>query len=499
MFALIRKLYKIRLLSFIGIFRLLLTIKKEGINLMTLLGWAARNAGQRKCIIDELESLTYKELYEQSQQLSAKLHIRFPKPRLKVALIGRNSAELLRLLFALSRCEANIYLLNIEIKTEQLQHLRARFKFDLLFVDDEFFETLAGLNFGGSTLKMSEVASWEPVPTIRLQRAYGGQLVVLTGGSTGDPKPAARKPSLFSFLQPFFALLRQVQLDRYHSVYIGTPIYHGFGVATVFAAMALGATLYLRRRFDAADACELVAAQKIEVLTLVPLMLKRILQYSPQHLNSVQAYLTGGAPLQPDVVLLVQEQMGARLFNLYGTSEVGFCIMATPQDLCYSALTIGQPVEGVKLHILDAQNRELGIEKVGRLSVRAGWSVKKSAYIETGDLGYRDAKGYIFLCGRTDDMIVSGGENVYPIELENILLQHPHIEQVAVMGIEDADFGQRLRAFVQLKPKVDLQKNALLAWLKGRCTRYQIPRDVVFVEELPYTVLGKINKNTLKG
>jgi acyl-CoA synthetase (AMP-forming)/AMP-acid ligase II len=281
-------------------------------------------------------------------------------------------------------------------------------------------------------------------------------------------------------------------------VYIGTPIYHGFGVATVFAAMALGARLYLRRHFDAAEACELVAAQKIEVLTLVPLMLKRMLQHSPQSLSSVQAYLTGGAPLRPDVVLLAEEKIGAKLFNLYGTSEAGFCIMATPQDLSYSALTIGRPVQGVKLHILDANNKELGMGKVGRLSVKAGWSVKKAVFIETGDLGYRDAQGYIFLCGRTDDMIVSGGENVYPIELENILLQHPDIEQVAVLGIEDVDFGQRLRAFVQLKPNADLPEAPLLAWLKSRCTRYQMPREIVFVAELPYTVLGKINKNKLR-
>lgn len=260
----------------------------------------------------------------------------------------------------------------------------------------------------------------------------------------------------------------------------------------------MGANLYMRKKFNAADAFKLVEEQKIEVLTLVPLMLKRKIEYNSNHLASVQAYLTGGAPLGPDVIMLTQEKIGDKLFNLYGTSEAGFCIMASPQDLRKELCAIGKPVKGVKLFILDDDNKLVKGTDTGKLCVKAGWWVNKSAYIETGDLAYRAEHGFIFLKGRSDDMIVSGGENVYPLELESILLQHPDTEQVAVFVIEDSEFGQRLKAVVSTRNNIAMDEAELSAWLKPRCTRYQMPKVIEF-KSIEFSELGKMNKKNLRN
>ena len=131
--------------------------------------------------------------------------------------------------------------------------------------------------------------------------------------------------------------------------------------------------------------------------------------------------------------------------------------------------------------------------------MRSSWTTNRDNWIETGDLAYRDAEGDIFLCGRVDDMIVSGGENVYPIELENALVQHADVAAVAVIGIPDAEFGQRLKAFVVPKKDSGLDQAALLAWLKSRVARHQIPAVVELRDELPYTPLGKLDKKALRG
>jgi acyl-CoA synthetase (AMP-forming)/AMP-acid ligase II len=186
------------------------------------------------------------------------------------------------------------------------------------------------------------------------------------------------------------------------------------------------------------------------------------------------------------------------LFNLYGTSEAGFCIMGTPDSLSRKPESIGKPVRGVHARIVNESDQEVGEKRVGRLCIRSAWTTSRRSWIETGDVAYRDGEGDIFLCGRVDDMIVSGGENVYPIELENVLLQHPDVDSAAVVGIPDAEFGQRLKAVVVPKRAASLDPSALLDWLKSRVARYQMPAVIEFREELPYTAVGKPNKKSLR-
>jgi acyl-CoA synthetase (AMP-forming)/AMP-acid ligase II len=188
------------------------------------------------------------------------------------------------------------------------------------------------------------------------------------------------------------------------------------------------------------------------------------------------------------------------LYNLYGTSEAGLCTIATPQDLTRYPHTIGRKIWGSRLKIINERLEEAEDGQVGQFCFRNRWSMRTGgrSWIETGDLGYRNEKGYYFLSGRTDSMIVSAGENVYPLEVEQVLLGHPQVEDAAVIGIPDEDFGQRLKAFILPAPHAEIAEEELLEWLRPRLARYQMPKEISVVNHLPYTSLGKLNKKELK-
>jgi len=508
MFTLIEKLHRTGLLTLTGGLRLFEALMTTGVNLMALLRVAARLHPRRTAVIDERDELTYTELWQQAESLAVALHVDHgvQSPQ-KVAIACRNHTAAIKAIFAVSRLGAHVFLVNPEMSADQILALQERLQFDFLIYD----EPLAPL-FQNASLKNKSLPAYHPTDRsidllsksrghrkVRLKRFKTGNVVVMTGGTTGQPKSASRKPSVFNFLPPFAAVLTQVHLDRYQSVYIATPIYHGFGVAALFIGVILGATMYVTKRFEAARACSLIAGNKIQAVTLVPLMLQRMLKHDAESLASIECILTGGALLSPALAQETLNRLGPKLFNLYGTSEAGFCIMATPSLLGKKPESIGKPVQGVKARIVDGHDREVAQGKIGRLSIRSAWSTSQKSWIETGDLAYRDPEGDVFLSGRVDDMIVSGGENVYPIELENVLLQHPHVDSAAVVGIADAEFGQRLKAVVIRKRDTALDSSTLLEWLKPRVARYQIPAAIEFRDELPYTALGKVDKKLLCG
>jgi acyl-CoA synthetase (AMP-forming)/AMP-acid ligase II len=506
MFTLIGKLHRVGLLTSAGFLHLLEAVMTTGINLMALLRFAARMHPHRIAVIDEREQLTYTELWRQSETLAMALHLDHGVgPGQKVAIACRNHMAAVKAIFAVSRLGAHVFLVNPEMSADQLLALEDRLHFDFFVYDEQI-----GQVFANSLLSKKALPAYHPTDNsidrllseprkVRLRKVKTGNIVVMTGGTTGQPKSASRKPSILNFLPPFLALLTQVHLDRYQSVYIATPVYHGFGVASLFMSVVLGVTMFLTQRFDAARSCSLIARNKIEVVTLVPLMLQRMLHFDSGSLASLRCIITGDALLSPVLARETHERLGPRLFNMYGTSEAGFCIMATPEVLARKPESIGQPVQGVRARIVDDADQEVGARKIGRLCIRSSWTTSRKSWIETGDLAYRDAEGDLFLCGRVDDMIVSGGENVYPIELENVLLQHPEVDSVGVVGIPDKEFGQRLKAVVRRKKDRILDQSMLLEWLKLRVARYQLPAVIEFRDELPYTALGKLDKKALRG
>jgi fatty-acyl-CoA synthase len=240
-------------------------------------------------------------------------------------------------------------------------------------------------------------------------------------------------------------------------------------------------------------------------------MLQRILvlpatERSRRDSSSLRAVASAAAPLPPHVASAFMDAYGEIVFNLYGSTETGFASIAGPADLRAAPGTVGRPPRGTTIAVLDGDGRPLRPGAPGRVFVGSrlvfdgytggGTRELVGGLMSTGDLGHLDGEGRLFVDGREDDMIVSGGENVFPQEVADALATHPAVADVAVVGVEDADFGQRLRAYVvAAAPEADAA--ALLAFLRERVARYKLPREVVFLDEIPRNPTGKVQRSRL--
>ncbi|MEH7386346.1 AMP-binding protein [Bacillus sp. JJ1521] len=497
-------LYKIKLLSPIGLYRLFISVRSCGINLMTLLHFAEKKYANQVALVDDEESLTYKQLLEQSTKLAQSLvKTAQLQSGMKVGILCRNHASLVQTIFALSRVGADLYLLNTEISKQQFDAFNERHKFDLIINDAELCSIIQNYS-------QQKILSYhQDLPSISnflksnenqvtLPRMTTGKLVLQTSGTTGMSKDAAHKPSLFHYLNPFISFIKRLRILDYQNAYIATPIYHGYGIAVMLLFIPLGKKVVITNGFNAKKACELIHQHQIEVVTVVPLMLQKMLQTNHKYIKTLKCIASGGAKLPTKLVEESFQKLGPVLNNLYGTSETGLNFIATPQDLIYSPTTIGKKITGLKISILDPNKNEVTPGTVGQLCMKNDWSVRKDTWIETGDAGYQDEYGYYFLCGRMDDMVISGGENVYPIEVEQVLIQHPQILDVAVIGIADDQFGQRLKTFIVPEKNAKLTEKELLEWLRPRLAKFQLPKEITILEHLPYTPLGKLDKKQLK-
>lgn len=491
-------LYKMNLLSPIGLSRLVRAIAKEGTNLMALLSFAEKVYPKKVAIVDD-EKITYQKLYRQSESLSYFLFKKYQvKSNQKVAFLCKNHVTFIQSLFAVSRIGADIYFLNTEMSKEQCKRLLEEHQFHLLIYDIELEPIIN--DYSGKKM----LSSQKDFPVVseeeRLPRMSASKLMLLTGGTTGKSKIVPHKPSLFNYLNPFLGLLSRLKLLQYHTAYIATPIYHGYGIAVLLLFFALGKKVVVSKGFDVKMACEIIRRERVEVVTVVPLMLHKMLKHNVDDLRSLSCIASGGAELNPKLVEETRRQLGDVLFNLYGTSEAGLNMIASPEDLKLSSSTIGRKIKGVHVRILDKGKKEVKVGSIGQFCVKHNGSMLKyrKTWIETGDVGYVNTDGLYHLCGRMDDMVVSAGENVYPIELEQILIKHPQVEDVAVIGVEDEQFGQRLQAFVLPESRNTVSKEELYKWLQPRVARFQMPKEIIFINEMPYTAVGKLDKKKLR-
>lgn len=493
---------KLRLLSLKGLYQIALAIRHYGINVMVLLKVAACMHGPKEALVDEKGSVSYRQLLEESERLSILLKHQYGLGSgRKVGFLCKNHASFVKAVFAVSLTGADLCLLHPEMSLRQFNQWLGDHDPDLLVYDAELTSYLERSSYAKEKLASDSLSNidglfesngWEGE---KPSRTSSSRLQLMTGGTTGVPKKVEHRPSLFDYLPPFYALLTRLPLLQHRTAYIATPLFHGYGIAFLFLLLALGKKIVLTPGFHAEKACDLIRKHEVGIVTAVPLMIQKILKQS-RELPSLGCLISGGAQLHPKLAAEVFHRFGDVLYNLYGTSEAGINLVATPQDLRYSPQTLGQKVPGARLQVRDGRNRELGAGQVGQFCIKNSWSMRNRgrAWIETGDLGYRDRNGYYFLCGRTDDLIVSAGENVYPLEIEQALIDHPDVEDAVVIGIRDEAYGQRLRAIVQPTEAATLTPESLMDWLRPRLARYQLPKEILLVDEIPYTHLGKRDK-----
>ncbi|KGR73655.1 AMP-dependent synthetase [Ureibacillus manganicus DSM 26584] len=508
MFRLLYVLYKIKCISPISLYYLVTSFSTCGVNLMTLLNFAARKYSNQSFLVSEEETLSYKQLLDSSSKLAIALKEKLGiQSGNKVAIMCKNHASLVKSIFAVSRLGADVYFINTEISKSKFNELIQQHHFHLLIYDSE----LGSIVDQSNNLNPKVLSYHSELPAInnhllfkgdenyKLPRASGGKIVLHTSGTTGSSKEIVHSPSLFNYLNPFIALITRLKILKYNKAYIATPIYHGYGIAILLLFIPLGKQIIIRRNFNAQSASYLIKEHRIEVITVVPTMLQRLLDTNAKDLKSLRCIASGGAKLPKKLIDDTLHSLGKVLYNLYGSTEAGLNFIATPYDLMHSSTTIGRKINGMDLRVLDRHMNEVKLGGVGQLCIKNEWSMsnKETSWIQTGDLGYQDEHGLFYLSGRIDDMIISGGVNVYPIEVEHILMSHPEIIDAAVIGIEDEVFGQRLKAFIQPKSVSLITNQEIELWLRTRLSKFQLPKEIEVVKELPYTSLGKLDRKQL--
>ncbi|MGC1851553.1 MAG: AMP-binding protein, partial [Solirubrobacterales bacterium] len=438
------------------------------------------------------------------------------------AVMCRNHRGFVEAIAAGSLLGADLLLLGTDFPAPQLAKVLERER-PAAVVHDEEFEPL----FEGSGFEGARIGAWcdgEPDrPSLdalatgtarKLARpAERGRLVILTSGTTGVPKSAPRNPELSGALGPVATIFSNIPLRAGEPILVAPPAFHGFGLAFLSLGLMLGTTVVLRRRFEPEETLAAIERHGVNALVAVPVMLERILRCGPEvreryDTSSLRAVVSGASALSPSTSAGITDTFGDVLYNLYGSTETGFAAIAGPADLRAAPGTVGRPPLGTTLKVLDAERTEAAPGEVGHVFIGGrlvfdGYSGDETpketvgGLMNTGDLGHLDEEGRLLIDGREDDMIVSGGENVFPQEVGDVLGRHAAVADVVVVGVDDEEFGQRLRAYVVVAPGSEPSEEELRSHVKQHLPRFQVPRDVVFVAEIPRTATGKVRARAL--
>jgi acyl-CoA synthetase (AMP-forming)/AMP-acid ligase II len=486
------------------------------------LGAAARYP-HAPALIDDLGTLSFDEVDRRTNALARGLAGHGLSEGDTVALMCRNHRGFVEASVACSKLGVHVVLLNTAFAGPQVTEVVAREGAAGVIYDEEFAATLADARVGrigfvawhddprrSPDTSLAELISTrvqEPLPP----PGQAGRVVILTSGTTGTPK-GANRPSPSS-LSPVAALLSAIPLRARQTTLISAPLFHSWGFAHMLLGTALSSTIVLCRRFDPADTLRTMSAHRASALIVVPVMLQRILEAGPEALgeydpSALNVIAVSGSALPGPLALRVMDAFGDKLYNLYGSTEVAWATIAAPSDLRAAPGTAGRPPRGTVVKILDSLGEELPSGTPGRIFVGSemlfegytggGDKDRHGGLMATGDVGHFDSAGRLFVDGRDDDMIVSGGENVFPGEVEDLLAGFPGIREVAVVGVPDDEFGQRLRAIVSLEPGATATERELQDHVRGHLARYKVPREVTFVEQLPRNATGKILKRELR-
>ncbi|MFJ9787176.1 acyl-CoA synthetase [Amycolatopsis sp. NPDC101161] len=476
-------------------------------------------------IVDELGPLTYKQLDDQSNALARAWSERGIQPGQVVAALCRDHRGLVITMAASGKLGVRLLLMNTGFAKPQLADVAKREGVTALVYDQEFTGLLDAIPEGvdrylawvdpdtdltdRDTPVLSEIIAstddrpW-PAP------AKPGGFVLLTSGTTGTPKGAPR-PHTSALASAQF--LDRIPLRSNEATYMGAPLFHGTGLSQFILSFALGSKVVMRRKFTPEEALRGVAEHKCTALVLVPTMLQRIVDLPKDvrekyDTSSLRIIFVAGSALSPDLGNRANEAFGPVVHNLYGSTEVAVATVATPEDWAKAPGTVGRAPVGCKVALYDEKGRKITEPHVtGRVFVGSGLSFGGytdgrhkeiiDGLLSSGDVGHFDDDGLLFIDGRDDEMIVSGGENVFPIEVENLLVEREDVLEAAVIGIEDPEFGQRLKAFIVRTEDSKLDVDGVREYVKANLARYKVPRDVEFLDELPRNATGKVLRNKL--
>jgi acyl-CoA synthetase (AMP-forming)/AMP-acid ligase II len=483
----------------------------------------ASRHGDRLAIIDERGELSYADLDQRSNALANAWRGRGLKAGEGVAILVRNHRGFLETVFAGAKCGARIILLNTSFAGPQIREVVGREGTDLLVYDEEYADVLGDVEpTHGRFLAWTDDPASASEDTIEALIRGGdtddppkpvtsAKITILTSGTTGTPKGAPRgQPKSLSLVG---GLLSKVPFRARETTELCVPMFHALGFMQAIFGVALGSTLVVRRRFDPEATLDSLDRHRASAMVVVPVMLRRIVdlgedEIAARDLSKLRIIFISGSALGSDLARRALEAFGPVVYNLYGSTEVAYATIATPEDLQADLGTVGKVVPGSVVKIFDENGQELAKGESGRIFVGnlsqfegytgGGDKEDVAGLMSSGDVGHFDENGRLFIDGRDDEMIVSGGENVFPAEVEEILAKHESINEAAAVGVDDEKFGQRLKAFVVLRDGANLGEDEIKGYVKDNLANYKVPREVVFVDELPRNPTGKVLKRELE-
>ncbi len=505
-------------------------MRREGLGMTVGFASAAARCPDRPGLIDELGTLTWRELDERVNAFAAALQgLPSGQPKV-VGIMCRNHRGFVEAVVAVNRIGSDVVLLNTSFAGPALADVVNREGVDAVVYDEEFTEIvdraladkpdatriLAWASDGqqGATVErlIADHAGQRPHRTGRK-----GRMILLTSGTTGTPK-GANQTGGNAGVGTLKAILDRTPWRAEETVVIVAPMFHAWGFSQLIFAASMACTVVTRRKFDPEATLDLIDRHRATGLAVVPVMFDRIMELPAEVRNryrckSLRFAAASGSRMRPDVVIAFMDQFGDVIYNNYNATEAGMIATATPADLRAAPDTAGRPAGGTEIRILDGEFNELPTGEVGTIYVRNDTQFEgytsgttkdfHAGFMSSGDVGYLDAAGRLFVVGRDDEMIVSGGENVYPIEVEKTLAAHPEVAEAAVIGVDDEQYGQRLAAFVVLVPGSSPDKAATVEVLKQHVrenlANYKVPREITVLDELPRGSTGKVLRNELQA
>jgi acyl-CoA synthetase (AMP-forming)/AMP-acid ligase II len=473
-------------------------------------------------LIDERGSLSFERLHRRSNALArglAEMGIGYGDG---VGIMCRNHRGFIEATLATAKLGASALYLNTMFAGPQLAEVTRREGPKALIYDEEFAGLLDGVDES-----VERIVAWtdEEAPGARTLDSLIAandesnhkpppdkpRFVILTSGTTGTPKGAQRSSpdGLFALA----ALIDKIPFRSRETMMVAAPLFHSWGFFHFIMSLPTASTLVLRRRFDPEGTLQAVQQHRAQVLGAVPVMIQRILQLPDEtldryDLSSLRITSLSGSALPGELAVEWMDRFGDTVYNLYGSTEVAYATVATPEDLRAAPGTAGRAPRGTVVRLYDEAGQEVPRGEVGRIFVGnemsfegytgGGGKEAIDGLLCSGDVGHLDPNGRLFIDGRDDEMIVSGGENVFPREVEDLLSDHDSVVEAAVIGVDDEEYGQRLKAFVVAASGSELSEEDLKAHIKANLASYKAPREIEFVEELPRNATGKVLKRVLR-
>src|SRR3954454_5810395 len=496
------------------------TFLRWGASPATGVATAAHKYPHEPMLIDERGSLSFERVHRRTNALAHALAGMGIGPGDGVGIMCRNHRGFIEATLAAAKLGASALYLNTMFAGPQLVEVTRREEPKALVYDEEFAGLLDGVDEG-----ITRIVAWADgdvdAPTLDSLIAANDdsdhkpppdnpRFVILTSGTTGTPKGAQRSSP--DGLLAMAALIDKIPYRSRDTMMIAAPLFHSWGFSHFVMSLPTGSTMVLRRRFDPEETLKAVQKHRAQVLAVVPVMLQRILQLPDEtldsyDLSSLRITALSGSALPGELAIEWMDPFGDSIHNLYGSTEVAYATVAKPEDLRAAPGTAGRPPYGTIVRLYDEAGQEVPRGEVGRIFVGNEMSFEGytggggkeviDGLLCSGDVGHFDSDGRLFIDGRDDEMIVSGGENVFPREVEDLLADHEAVVEAAVIGVEDAEFGQRLKAFVVVRDGAGIDEDDLKVLVKANLAGYKTPREVEFLDELPRNATGKVLKRDL--